>query len=165
MSDAIESLPRLLIVDDEKTNLVLLTQALQPEYSITTAKDGTEALRIARATPAPDLILLDVMMPAPNGFSVCQQLKADPATSDIPVIFVTAMTDNINEQVGLQLGAVDYINKPISPPVVRARVALHLRLKLQNEFLQRLLDQRTKDLESARAGARALLQKPAAPKA
>jgi response regulator RpfG family c-di-GMP phosphodiesterase len=158
MSDAIESLPRLLIVDDEKTNLVLLQQALNMEYAITTAKDGAEALRAARATPRPDLILLDVMMPAPNGFAVCQQLKADPATADIPVIFVTSMTDNINEQVGLQLGAVDYINKPISPPVVRARVALHLRLKLQNEFLQRLLDQRTKDLESARAEARTLLK-------
>jgi putative two-component system response regulator len=158
MSDAIESLPRLLIVDDEKTNLVLLQQALGMDYTIVTAKDGAEALRQARIVPRPDLILLDVMMPAPNGFSVCQQLKADPATADIPVIFVTSMTDNINEQVGLQLGAVDYINKPISPPVVRARVALHLRLKLQNEFLQRLLDQRTKDLESARTEARTLLK-------
>jgi CheY-like chemotaxis protein len=158
MTDSIESQPRVLIVDDEKTNVIMLSQALQGEYVITTAKDGHEALNAARATPRPDLILLDVMMPAPNGFSVCQELKASPATADIPVIFVTSMTDNINEQVGLQLGAVDYINKPISPPIVRARVALHLRLKLQNEFLQRLLDQRTQDLEATRREARALLK-------
>jgi putative two-component system response regulator len=158
MSDALDSRARILIVDDEKANIMVLSTALEGEYALSVARNGAEALAAARAKPRPDLILLDVMMPAPNGFSVCQELKADASTADIPVIFVTSMNDNVNEEVGLKLGAVDYINKPISPPVVKARIAVHLRLKLQNEFLSRLLDQRTKDLETARREARALFK-------
>jgi len=157
MSQPLETRPRLLLVDDEKANITVLSAALDGAYELVVARDGEEALRLARALARPDLILLDVMMPGPNGFAVCQELKNDPATADIPIIFVTSITDNVNEEVGLKLGAVDYITKPISPPIVRARVAVHLRLKLQNEFLSRLLDQRTKDLESARREARRLM--------
>lgn len=157
MAEPLETRPRLLLVDDEKANISVLRAALEDIYELVVAHDGAEALRQARALARPDLILLDVMMPGPSGFAVCQELKNDRTTADIPIIFVTSMNDNVNEEVGLKLGAVDYITKPISPPVVRARVAVHLRLKLQTEFLSRLLDQRTKDLESARREARRLL--------
>jgi CheY-like chemotaxis protein len=158
MKESIETRARVLVVDDEKANIAVLSEALSRDYALSVARSGEEALRLAQGRPRPDLILLDVIMPGLNGFAVCEQLKADPATADIPVIFVTSMDDKINEEQGLKAGAVDYVHKPISPPVVCARVAVHLRLKLQTEFLSRLLDQRTKDLESARREARSLLK-------
>lgn len=130
----------LLIVDDEPANLAVLAQTLQPHYRVRAANSGARALQAARSAPRPDLILLDVMMPDLDGYAVLQQLRADPASRDIPVIFVTALDDDANEERGLRLGAIDYIGKPIKPAVVLARVATHLELKLARD---RLAEQNT----------------------
>jgi putative two-component system response regulator len=122
-----DSRPRLLLVDDEPANLQLLRQVLQDDYRLMFATDGQRALDVARAE-RPDLVLLDIMMPAMDGYAVCTALKQDPATAAIPVIFSTALTDVTNEARGFDVGAVDYITKPLSAPVVRARVRTHLSL-------------------------------------
>src|SRR5450830_1601545 len=127
--------PLILAVDDEASNLQLLRQILQDHYRLAYAKDGVRALELA-AQERPDLILLDVMMPGMTGYEVCRALKADPATSAIPVIFVTALTDTSDEVVGFDAGAVDYITKPVSPPIVRARVRTHLSLVRVDELRQ-----------------------------
>jgi putative two-component system response regulator len=119
--------PTLLLVDDEPANLQVLRQILQPHYRLLFAKDGAKALELAR-TGHPDLILLDVMMPGLTGLEVCEQLKQDPSTSPVPVIFVTALHDEEDEMRGLAAGAVDYITKPVSAPIVKARVKTHLSL-------------------------------------
>lgn len=119
--------PCLLLVDDEPTNLQVLRHILQDDYRLLFAKDGEKALELAcRERPA--LILLDVMMPGMTGFQTCQRLKAEAATAAIPVIFVTALADAVDEARGFEVGAVDYITKPVSPPLVRARVRTHLSL-------------------------------------
>ncbi|WP_019939614.1 two-component system response regulator [Bordetella sp. FB-8] len=125
--------PRLLVVDDEPNNLQVLRYALQAGYRLFFANSGARALAIAREQ-LPDLVLLDVMMPQMDGHAVCAALKADPATAQIPVIFITALIDSDDEAYGLRLGAVDYITKPISPPVVCARVRTHLSLVHMNEL-------------------------------
>ncbi|MBF0162797.1 MAG: diguanylate cyclase [Magnetococcales bacterium] len=119
----------------------LLQDLLEPDYDIVAAKNGESALKRALATPPPDLILLDVMMPGMDGFQVLEQLQATPHTQSIPVLFVTAMNDAPNEAQGLAMGAVDYIGKPFSPAVVRARVQTHLRLKESMEKEQRMNQQ------------------------
>ena len=119
--------PTVLVVDDEGGNLMLLRQILQAEYRLLFAKDGLRALELARSE-SPDLILLDVMMPGMTGHEVCRRLKFDPATARIPVIFVTALTDAVDEIAGFEAGAVDYIGKPLSPAIVLARVRTHLSL-------------------------------------
>ena len=118
---------RILCVDDQPNNLALLRVILQDLYKLVFACNGESALQAARKH-MPDLILLDVQMPDINGFEVCRRLKEDPQTRSIPVIFVTCLADEGDEQAGFDLGAVDYISKPISPPVVRARVRTHLSL-------------------------------------
>lgn len=122
----------LLLVDDEPTNLQVLRHTLQDEYRLLFAKDGPTALDLVRKE-RPDLILLDVMMPGMSGHAVCQALKQDPATRGIPVIFVTAMSDADDEYRGLELGAVDYVTKPFSPAIIRARVRTHLSLVAADE--------------------------------
>lgn len=117
----------LLLVDDEAVNLRLLQQILQEDYRLLIAKDGARALELA-ASASPDLILLDVMMPGMTGHEVCERLKASDATRHIPVIFVTALSDETDETRGFSLGAVDYITKPFSNPVVRARIQTQLSL-------------------------------------
>ncbi|WP_077033010.1 HD-GYP domain-containing protein [Pelomonas sp. KK5] len=119
--------PTLLLVDDEPANLQVLRQVLQEDYRLLYARDGHKALELAR-TEAPQLILLDVMMPGLSGLDVCRTLKAQAATAAIPVIFVTALADVQDETQGFEAGAVDYIGKPISPAIVRARVRTHLQL-------------------------------------
>lgn len=121
------SRPTLLLVDDEPANLHVLRQILQQDYRLLFARDGQRALELAREE-YPDLILLDVMMPGLTGLEVCRQLKSDPRTLAIPVIFVTALSDTEDESRGFEAGGVDYISKPVSPPVVRARVRTHLSL-------------------------------------
>lgn len=125
----------LLLVDDEPTNLRVLRTVLQEQYRLLFAKSGEEALQLVQKEH-PDLILLDVMMPGLTGFDVCARLKADPATCAIPIIFVTALKDEMDETKGFEVGAVDYITKPISPAVVRARVKTHLSLVQAQELKQ-----------------------------
>jgi putative two-component system response regulator len=117
----------LLIIDDEPVNLNVLRTVLSDDYALLFAKDGERGLLLAR-TEKPDLILLDIMMPAMSGYEVCSRLKENQQTRNIPVIFITALTDNADETRGLELGAVDYITKPVNPAIVRARVRNQLSL-------------------------------------
>jgi putative two-component system response regulator len=133
MNTAPDTRPRLLLVDDEPTNLQVLRHILQADYRLLFATDGQRALQVAREQQ-PALILLDVMMPQLDGYAVCSALKADAATASIPVIFITALTDSQDETAGFEAGAVDYITKPVSPPVVRARVRTHLSLVRMDEL-------------------------------
>ncbi len=126
----------ILIVDDTPDNLALISALLKDAYKTKIATNGAKALEIAFSASPPDLILLDIMMPEMDGYEVCQRLKADERTRMIPVIFLTAMSQVENEQKGLELGAVDYITKPISPPILLARVNTHLRLKEANDYLK-----------------------------
>jgi putative two-component system response regulator len=126
----------ILIVDDTPDNISLLAALLKGKYKIKIATSGAKALQIASMTPPPDLILLDVMMPLMDGHETCQRLKADPLTANIPVIFLTAKSQVEDEEIGLNLGAVDYITKPISPPILSARVATQLHLKNARQLLQ-----------------------------
>ncbi|GAB4213006.1 MAG: two-component system response regulator [Rhodoferax sp.] len=125
----------LLIVDDAPENLYVLSELLSPHYRVLAANGGEQALRVARSA-LPDLILLDVMMPGVDGYEVMRQLQADTATHDIPVIFLTALSSARDEELGLGLGAVDYISKPITPAVVLARVRAHLLAKRARDWLR-----------------------------
>jgi len=140
----------ILVVDDTPENIELLCEVLESDYRTRIAVSGEKALRIAFSDAKPDLILLDIMMPGMNGYEVCRALKANPDTRGIPVIFVTAMGEAQDEQMGLELGAVDYITKPINPPIVRARVKTHLALYDQTRELERMVELRTKELEATR---------------
>ena len=143
----------ILVVDDTPENLTLMGDMLAPYYRVKVANNGERALKIVSADNKPDLVLLDVMMPGLSGYEVCEALKADPSTAEIPVIFLTALSNVEDEQRGLDAGAVDYVTKPISPPVVLARVKSHLRLKAasdeiknQNVVLERKVAERTAQL-------------------
>ncbi len=126
----------ILIVDDAPENLTVLGEVLAPHFRVRAANSGSRALRIAASEPRPDLVLLDIMMPEMDGYAVLERLRADPATRDLPVIFVTAMDAVADEEKGLQLGAVDYITKPIQPAIVLARVRAHLELKQARDWLK-----------------------------
>jgi len=145
--------PTILIVDDTPDNIMLLSRLLKDRYNTKVANNGSLALQIAQATPGLDLILLDVMMPGLDGYETCRQLKANPVTADIPVIFLTAKSQVEDEALGLALGAVDYIAKPVSPPILFARVATQLtlldarrQLKEHNDNLEKLVQDRTAQL-------------------
>lgn len=127
--------PLVLVIDDTPQNLSLMRDLLDAHYVVKLAPSGARGLEIAASTP-PDLILLDIMMPDMDGYEVCRRLKAMPACEDVPVIFVTAIADTENEEKGLALGAVDYITKPISPPIVLARIRTHLQNKMARDFLK-----------------------------
>ena len=127
--------PRLLLVDDEPTNLHVLRQILGDDYRLQFATDGAKALQLI-AHQKPDLILLDIMMPTLSGYDVCRQLKANPQTQDIPVIFVSALSEMGDEAEGFDAGGVDYIIKPVRAPVVHARVRTHLSLVDANALRQ-----------------------------
>jgi putative two-component system response regulator len=126
----------VLVVDDSPDNLTLMSQLLKDIYQVKVANSGERALKVARSGQPPDLILLDIMMPVMSGYEVCGELKSDPVTAEIPVIFLTAMTAAEDEKKGFDLGAVDYITKPISPPIVLARVKAHLHIKATADFLK-----------------------------
>ena len=130
--------PKLLVVDDQPINIQVMYQAFAGDYQVFMATSGAQALAICKDNP-PDLILLDVVMPEMDGFEVCTLLKADDATRNIPIIFVTAHTDSAQETHGLSLGAVDFIAKPVNPAVVRARVKTQLTLKFQSDLLRKLV--------------------------
>ncbi|MDD0816836.1 two-component system response regulator [Curvibacter sp. HBC28] len=126
----------VLVVDDTADNLSLMSSLLKDHYRVKVANQGEKALKIAAQDPPPDLILLDIMMPGLDGYEVCRRLKAEPRTRHIPVIFLTARSEVADEELGLSLGAVDYITKPISPPILLARVQTHLALKATSDFLR-----------------------------
>jgi serine phosphatase RsbU (regulator of sigma subunit)/ActR/RegA family two-component response regulator len=147
----------ILVVDDTPDNLSLMSGLLKEDYQVKVAPSGERALRIAQSERPPDLILLDVMMPEMDGYEVCRRLKADERTRDIPVVFLTAKSEVADETLGFSLGAVDYITKPISPPIVLARVRTHLAMKRvsdflrdQNSFLESEVQRRTEELLATR---------------
>ncbi len=151
----------VMVVDDTPANLVLMNDLLQDQYTVKVASSGARALKIAGGDKAPDLILLDIMMPDMDGYEVCRQLKANPATRGIPVIFLTARSEEHDEEMGLSLGAVDYITKPISPAIVMSRVKTHLTLKAssdflrnQNDFLEQEVQRRTAEVQRRTAELR-----------
>ena len=133
--------PTILVVDDTPDNLTLMTALLKDDYRVKVAHNGERALRLVQGTDPPALILLDIMMPDMDGYEVCRRLKADPTTESIPVIFLTARSEAEDETRGLSMGAVDYIVKPISPPVVMARIRTQLMLKSASDFLRGKSDQ------------------------
>jgi putative two-component system response regulator len=143
----------VLVVDDSADNLLLMSELLGGLYAVKVAKSGAKALKIALSDNQPDLILLDIMMPDMDGYEVCRQLQADTRTRGIPVIFLTGLTDISDEQKGLEMGAVDYITKPISPSIVLARVKTNLSLKAsadmlknQNVYLEQEIHRRTEEV-------------------
>jgi len=143
MEDSLK--PIIMVVDDTETNIDVLVETLGDEYDVSIAMDGKSALQDAKENP-PDLILLDIMMPEMDGYEVCRRLKADEKTKNIPVIFVTAMHEIEDETKGFEMGAVDYITKPISPSVVKSRVQSHLNLKEKTEQLTTLSSELSKYL-------------------
>src|SRR5262249_8649163 len=140
----------ILVVDDTPLNISVITGALKDTYKTKVATNGAKALAIAAADEKPDLILLDVMMPGVGGYEVCWRWKADPMTREIPVIFLAAQTGAEDETRGFQVGAVDYVHKPFSPAVVKARVHTHLVLRETREKLAQQLLTIQKELETAR---------------
>ena len=145
---------KILIVDDESFYIDVLVNLLKDEYSIVVAKDGEQALKRARCSTPPDLILMDILMPGMDGYELCRLLKQDPATRDIPVIFLTVKSEVDDEIKGFELGASDYIIKPMSPPIVKSRVRTHLaldrarkKLKVQNRVLEQRVQERTREIQ------------------
>jgi len=136
----------VLVVDDATENIDLLSGILGDDYRIRVATSGEKALKIVYSDEPPDLILLDIMMPGMSGYETCRRIKANPDRRRIPIIFVTAMTSVEDERLGLEIGAVDYLTKPISPPIVQARVRTHLALYDQTRELERMVRQRTEEL-------------------
>ncbi len=127
--------PKVLIVDDAPDNLMLINMLLQSRCEVLQADNGVQAIALAEQTPRPDLILLDVLMPEMDGYDVCKQIKSQPETRDIPVIFLTSRTQAEDQRKGFNVGAIDYITKPINPDVLQARVSTHLQLKNMRAML------------------------------
>ncbi len=146
----------ILVVDDQPMNLALIKNVLHKDYCVITAESGQQAMALARGTPRPDLVLLDIMMPDMDGYEVLARLRKDPLSRDIPVVFVTAMTEEEDESQGLGLGAIDYLTKPLRMPILLARVRNHLELKhvrdllrTRNESLEAAVLKRTRNLHVA----------------
>jgi sigma-B regulation protein RsbU (phosphoserine phosphatase) len=137
---------KVLIVDDTPQNIHVLMETLKDSYKIVAATSGAKALQLATREPLPDLILLDVMMPEMSGYEVCEQLKKNPVTEKIPVIFVTALHEAGDEEKGLELGALDFITKPFHPALVKARVRNQLELKRHRDHLEEEVQRRTQEL-------------------
>ncbi|WP_379133867.1 two-component system response regulator [Paenibacillus sp. sgz500958] len=144
--------PVILVVDDTPDNIVLLSGLLKEQYKVKVATNGEKALQVAKSSP-PDLILLDIMMPVMDGYETCRRLKEDEELKDIPVIFLTAKEEVEDENKGFGLGAVDYITKPLSSPILLSRVKTHLTLKMskdfledQNQYLEAEISRRTKEI-------------------
>lgn len=151
---------KILVVDDEPTNLAVMRQILKNDYDLAFAKSGAAALA-HMTTHVPDLVLLDVMMPGMDGHAVCAQIKSDPRLNHVPVIFCTAMTTPDDEVRGFELGAVDYLTKPVSPAVVHARVKIHLALANQNRTIREQIRAAHKKLLDSRLRALLMLGKAA----
>ena len=151
---------KILVVDDEPANLNLMRQILKNDYDLAFAKSGADALSHLQKQ-APDLVLLDVMMPGMDGYEVCEQIKKDPRSSHVPVIFCTAMSDEADEVRGFKLGAVDYLTKPVRPAVVHVRVKTHLALADQNRAIRDEVQLAHKELLESRLRALLMLGKAA----
>lgn len=136
----------ILVVDDTPDNLTIMSNLLEEKYKVKVANRGEKALKIARSDSQPDLILLDIMMPEMDGYEVCRQLKADPKTADIPVVFLTAKNEAEDEIFGFTLGAVDYMTKPIQADVTLARIERHLAIKAAQDKQREKVDQLRKQL-------------------
>jgi response regulator RpfG family c-di-GMP phosphodiesterase len=148
----------VLVVDDTPLILALVSGLLKDEYQVRVARNGEQALRVARSDPQPDIILLDVSMPGMDGYEVCRILKESPETWGIPVIFFTANSESEDEAKGLAIGAVDYITKSTGKPILLARLKTHLQLKQHSQFLETLVKKRTEDLELAQGKLEYLVQ-------
>jgi putative two-component system response regulator len=148
--DEMISKQNVLLVDDNPENIHVLRGILEPYYKINSAINGNLAIKIACSEEKPDIILLDTMMPNLDGFAVCKYLKLLPETSNIPIVFVSEKSEEADEKKGFDLGAVDYITKPVSPPLVLARVGAHLKLADQKSHLMSLVKEKTADLEKTR---------------
>ncbi len=142
--------PVILAVDDSTDLLALMAKALAAEYRVLTASDAGTALEMAAGEPRPDLVLLDVEMPGASGFDLCRVLKSEEGTADIPIIFLTGRTDPRDQAEAFELGAVDYVTKPINSAVLKARVRTHVALSNQRHELERLVQERTEQLENTR---------------
>jgi len=140
----------ILVVDDTPENIDVLRGILKPYYKVKVATDGEKALKIVNSNTPPAMILLDVMMPGMDGYEVCQRVKSNIDTKKIPIIFVTAKTEVIDEEKGFEVGGVDYITKPVSPPLVLARVAAQMELFDRSELLTRLVEEKTEQLSETR---------------
>ncbi|MCP4719890.1 MAG: two-component system response regulator [Desulfobacteraceae bacterium] len=136
----------VLVVDDEPANLALINQILQTDYHVKVAINGEKAMEIAQSEYPPDLVLLDIMMPGIDGYEVCRRLKKNPKTKQIPIVFLTGMSSEKNEETGLKLGAVDYITKPFNSSIVKVRVHNHIQLKQHQDHLEDLVKERTREL-------------------
>ncbi len=139
--------PVVLIVDDVPENIKVLMNALKNQYAILVATNGKKAIEQALNKPHPDIVLLDIMMPEMDGYEVCEILKSNDLTKDIPIVFVTALSESDDEAKGLALGAVDYITKPINPSLVKSRVHNHIELKQHRDNLQDLVNKKTYQLK------------------
>jgi putative two-component system response regulator len=147
--EGVEKRQTVLVVDDTLENIDVLKGILREYYKVIFATSGEMALKVVSKTP-PDIVLLDIMMPGMDGFEVCRRLKEDPRTKNIPVMFVTAKDQDVDEAKGFELGAVDYITKPVSAMIVRARVKTHLALSNQTIELERLVREKTRELNETR---------------
>ena len=137
----------LLLVDDTPANLTMMSDVLNDHYKVRIATGGERALEIVRSAMPPDLILLDIMMPGMDGYTVCEAIKSDPKTWGIPIIFLTAKSEPHDEEKGLALGACDYLTKPVHPAVVLSRIQTHLQLKNYASYLESMVQARTLTLE------------------
>ncbi len=151
--------PGILIVDDETLYLDILVESLKDDYRIKVAKNGKDALKHAKADPSLSLILLDVLLPDLNGYEICEELKKEKQTKRIPIIFITAVSDVGHEAKGLELGAVDYIAKPFSIPIVKARIKHHLKRELYRNHLEELVKELTSELAKANSAVNEMVTK------
>lgn len=140
----------ILVVDDIPENIAILIDILSADYKVKVTTQGKTALKISKSNDPPHLILLDIIMPEMDGYEVCRRLKADISTKKIPVIFVTSRNEEVDQAKGFEIGAVDYITKPVSPPIVKARIKTHLALYDQNQALEDLVHKRTIELRETR---------------
>lgn len=141
---------KILIVDDVPENIQVLIESLKDEYSIIAATSGEKALKLSIIEPLPEIILLDVMMPGMDGYELCRRLKDNNITTDIPVMFITTLNEEMNEERGLDLGAVDYITKPINPSIVKKRIRNQIELKQHRDHLELLVIKRTSEIHETR---------------
>ena len=142
---------KILLVDDEPMNITMMTELLQDDYEVISESSGRYALKAAQETPDIDLILLDVQMPGMNGHEVCRELKGNFLTENIPVIFLTVLDDQEEEATGLELGAADYVSRPVKPAILRSRIRTHVALKKNREALEQMVSERSDNLRHARS--------------